>query len=293
MARPIVRGTAAWKYFGDFRDVLLAGQVLVLQVAHPVVAAGVRDHSDYTSDPWTRLMRTGASLSIYVYGGAAGARVEAARLRSLHRSFTGTSDGRRYSALDPLAYGWVHATLVMVPVDAQRFFGQPLSTSELEEYYAQMCDVGRMLGVRARDLPPDWAGFERYYDSMVAGFATNAAIEQLFETIRTVPKPVSWLRDSWWRPVRDLQARGQMFLIRATLPPVLRERLGLQWTPRDQRRFARFARVVRLVATPIPPGFRTAHMRWIGKLNVWLRAHPKAYQRLVGGHGPGSTAQGS
>ena len=230
MAPPVVRGTAAWKYFGDFRDALLAGQVLVLQVAHPVVAAGVRDHSDYTSDPWTRLMRTGASLSIYVYGGAAGAQVEAARLRSLHRSFTGTSDGRRYSALNPEAYAWVHATLVKVPVDAQRFFGRPLSTSELDEYYAQMCDIGRVLGVRERDLPPDWAAFERYYDSMVAGFAGNPTIDTLFETIRTVRKPVTWLPDSWWHPLRRAQARGQLFLIRATLPPALRDRLGLQWT---------------------------------------------------------------
>ncbi|MGW3996328.1 oxygenase MpaB family protein [Amycolatopsis sp. NPDC004772] len=284
MARPVVRGTAAWKYFGDFRDGLLAGQVLVLQVAHPVVAAGVRDHSDYTSAPWTRLMRTGASLSIYVYGGPAGARVEAARLRALHRKFTGVTDGRRYSALDPAAYAWVHATLVKVPVDAQRFFGRRLSTSELDEYYAQMCDIGRMLGVRSRDLPPDWAAFERYYDAMVAEFATNPAIEQLFETIRTVRKPVRWLPDSWWR----WHARIQMFLIRATLPPALRERLSLQWTLRDQRRFDRFAAAVQLVATPIPAGLRTAHMRWIGKLNVWFRAHPRVYDRLIGGNGPGS-----
>jgi uncharacterized protein (DUF2236 family) len=79
-----------------------------------------------------------------------------------------------------------------------------------------------------------------------------------------------------------------MFLLRATLPPGLRERLGLQWTLRDQRRFARFAAAVRILATPIPAGLRTAHMRWIGKLNVWLRAHPKAYRRLVGGTGPGA-----
>ncbi|MGW4521742.1 oxygenase MpaB family protein [Amycolatopsis sp. NPDC004378] len=285
MAPPVVRGTAAWRYFGDFRDGLLAGQVLVLQVAHPVVAAGVRDHSDYTSDPWTRLMRTGASLSIYVYGGAAGARVEAARLRDLHRSFTGVSDGRRYSALDPLAYAWVHATLVKVPVDAQRFFGRPLSGPELAEYYAQMCDVGRMLGVRERDLPPDWASFERYYDEMVTGFAGNATIDTLFETIRTVAKPVRWLPDSAWR----WHGRIQMFLLRATLPPALRDRLGLQWTLRDQQRFLRFARVVRVLATPVPAGLRTAHMRWIGKLNVWFRAHPQAYQRLIGSHGPGAT----
>ncbi|WP_410638151.1 oxygenase MpaB family protein [Amycolatopsis sp. lyj-346] len=288
MARPIVRGTAAWKYFGDFRDVLLAGQVLVLQVAHPVVAAGVRDHSDYTADPWTRLMRTGASLSIYVYGGVSGARVEAERLRALHRTFTGVADGRRYSALDPSAYAWVHATLVKVPVDVQRFFGRPLSTSELMEYYAQMCDVGRLLGVRERDLPPDWAAFERYYDSMVAGFAANPATAELFETIRTVRKPVGWLPDRWWFPLRRAQARGQLFLIRATLPAEFRTRLGLQWTPRDQRRFDRFAAAVRLFAAPIPPGLRTAHMRWIGKLNVWFRAHPRAYRALVRRAGPGA-----
>lgn len=277
MAPPVVRGTAAWKYFGDFRDALLAGQVLVLQVAHPVVAAGVRDHSDYTADPWTRLMRTVASLSIYVYGGTAGARVEAARLRSLHQSFTGVADGRRYSALDPEAYAWVHATLVKAPVDAQRFFGRQLSTSELSEYYAQMCGIGRLLGVRERDLPPDWAAFERYYDAMVASFEANPTIDTLFETLRTVGKPIGWLPDSWWRPVR----RGQLFLIRATLPPAMRTRIGLQWTDVDQRRFERFAACVRFVCTPIPAGLRTAPMRWVGKLNVWLRAHPEVYRALV------------
>ncbi|MGW4061609.1 oxygenase MpaB family protein [Amycolatopsis sp. NPDC004747] len=284
MARAIVRGTAAWKYFGDFRDAFLAEQVLVLQVAHPVVAAGVRDHSDYASDPWTRLMRTVASLSIYVYGGPAGARVEAARLRSLHRNFTGSADGRRYSALDPAAYAWVHATLVKAPVDAQRFFGVPMSKSELAEYYAQMCDIGRVLGVRERDLPRDWAEFERYYDAMVAGFGTNPTMETLLETIRTVPKPVRWLPDSWWRWFRE----GQLFLVRATLPPSLREALGLQWTDSDERRFARFAAWVRVVGRPIPAGLRTAPMRWTGKLNVWFRAHPRVYRVLIRHEGPGA-----
>jgi uncharacterized protein (DUF2236 family) len=280
VAPPVVRGTAAWRYFGDFRDPLLAGQVLVLQVAHPVVAAGVRDHSDYTEDPWTRLMRTGASLSIYVYGGTDGARYEAARLRTLHRTFTGFDAGRRYSALDPAAYAWVHATLVKVPVDVQRFFGRPLSAAELAEYYAQMCDIGRLLGVRERDLPPDWAAFERYYAEQVASFGPNETITTLLETVHVVPNPVRWLPDRWWPKLRAAQAKGQMFLIRATLPPQLRARLGLMWTPADQRRFDRFCRWVRVFGALVPPSLRTAHMRWIGKLNVWLRAHPWAYRLL-------------
>ncbi len=220
-------------------------------------------------------MRTGASLSIYVYGGVAGARFEAERLRELHRKFTGIADGRRYSALNPAAYAWVHATLVMAPVDAQRFFGRPLSTSELDEYYAQMCGVGRILGIR--DFPPTWPDFVRYYDEMVAGFSPNETIETLLETASTVGKPFSWLPSSWWPPVR----KGQTFLIRATIPAELRTRLGLEWTVADERKFARFQRVVRILGAVTPPPLRTAHMRWIGKLNVWLRAHPWAYRFFV------------
>lgn len=283
---PIVKGTAAWRYFGDFRAGLLAGQVLVLQVAHPVVAAGVRDHSDYVEDPWTRLMRTAASLSIYVYGGPEGARYEADRLRALHRSFTGVdADGRRYSALNPHAYAWVHATLVMVPVDTQRFYGKPMTPSELDEYYAQMCDVGRLLGLREQDLPPTWPDFERYYAETLDGFGPNETISTLFETIRTVKKPWRWLPDARWIRLRRWQYLAQMFVIRGTLPPALRDRLGLQWTDRDQRRFDRFRTVVRLAGGLVPVTLRSSLVRRIGRLNVWFRAHPRAYRFLGGVQG--------
>lgn len=271
-APPIVRGTAAWKYFGDFRCTLLAGQVLVLQVAHPVVAAGVAEHSDYREDPWTRLGRTAGSLSIYVYGGADGARYEADRLRELHKHFTGTlPDGKRYAALDARAYAWVHATLVKHPVDAQRFFGRGMSSGELEEYYAQMRDVGRMLGIPEKHLPADWDSFERYYDDMVADLGPNETIATLFDTIAHVKKPVRMLPDRAWIPLQREQAKLQMFLIAGTLPPALRERLGLEWTDRRQRRFDRFCAVLRVLACAVPPSARAAHVRGLGKLNVWLR----------------------
>jgi uncharacterized protein (DUF2236 family) len=281
-APPIVKGTAAWRYFGDFRAGLLAGQVLLLQVAHPVVAAGVRDHSNYTEDPWTRLQQTAASLSVYIYGGPAGAKYEAERLRELHKTFKGVdAEGHRYSALNPHAYAWVHATLVKVPVDAQRFFGRPMTTAELDEYYAQMCDVGRLLGVRDQDMPPDWPAFERYYDEMVAGFGTNETIETLFDTIRTVPKPVRWLPDPLWTRLRPWQYRAQLFFIRGTLPPSFRDQLGLQWTVADRRRFSRFCSATRRIAALIPVPARSTLVRTVGRLNVWLRAHPRVRRLLV------------
>jgi uncharacterized protein (DUF2236 family) len=284
---PIVKGTAAWRYFGDFRAGLLAGQVLVLQVAHPVVAAGVRDHSDYVEDPWTRLMRTAASLSIYIYGGPKGAQYEADRLRALHKAFKGVdTDGRRYSALNPHAYAWVHATLVMVPVDTQRFFGTPMTRAELDAYYAQMCDVGRILGLREQDMPDSWPDFERYYAEMLDGFGPNETVSTLFETIRTVKKPWAWLPDRRWVRLQRWQYVAQMFVIRGTLPPAIRERLGLQWTVRDQRRFDRFRAVARFFGSLIPVTLRSSLVRRIGRLNVWFRAHPRAYRLLGGAQGP-------
>ncbi|WP_376768858.1 oxygenase MpaB family protein [Amycolatopsis acididurans] len=273
----ITKGSPAWRYFGDFRGGLLAGQVLVLQVAHPVVAAGVRDHSNYTEDPWTRLMRTAASLSIYVYGGPEAAQYEADRLREVHRQFRGTrEDGRPYSALDPHAYAWVHATLVQLAVDAQRFYGREIAPGDLEVYYAQMREVGWMLGIKDHHMPPDWASFRTYYDETIAGFAHNGTIGTLFDTIAAVPKPVAWLPDAIWNRLAGAQGRLQMFLIAATLPPVLRERVGLQWTDRRQRSFDRFRAVVRVAGTLVPPTLRSAHVRGLAALNVWYRGRVAA-----------------
>src|SRR5204863_10112433 len=47
-----------WRRAGDARAMFGAGAALLLQVAHPTVAAGVREHSDFKADPWGRLWRT-------------------------------------------------------------------------------------------------------------------------------------------------------------------------------------------------------------------------------------------
>ena len=50
--------------------VVLAGwsRAILLQLAHPLVAQGVADHSDYRRDPWGRLQRTSTFLAATTYG---------------------------------------------------------------------------------------------------------------------------------------------------------------------------------------------------------------------------------
>jgi uncharacterized protein (DUF2236 family) len=44
-------GSILWDYGADARLLATASYALMLQVAHPTVAAGVREHSDYARDP--------------------------------------------------------------------------------------------------------------------------------------------------------------------------------------------------------------------------------------------------
>lgn len=257
---PPTRGSVAWRYFGDMRATLLGPSVLVLQVAHPTVGAGVLEHSDYKNDPWGRLVRTFLSLSTLIYGGPSAAKAEADRLREMHRTFRGVDvKGRRYHALNPEAYAWVHATLVKGAVDAHEMFGRPLPSQLLTEYYRELRQVGRLLGLPERHLPPDWPSFLAYYEDKVAErLEENRAVWDVINSVREPAKPTRLLPDLLWRPFALLAGRNAYLVTVGTLPIQVRERLGLPWTSMEQRRLRRYAVLVRCLMAAVPPPLRCA-----------------------------------
>ncbi|MBB0233056.1 oxygenase MpaB family protein, partial [Streptomyces calidiresistens] len=183
--RPPPPDGVAREVFGDLRCLLLAPRLLVLQVAHPVVGAGVADHSDFRSDPWGRLLRTLLSLTTVVHGTPEESLAEARRLRRLHAAMTGTDgSGRPYRALDPGAYAWVHATLVMGPLDAMALFGTPLTGERLETYHREMRGVGRIWGVAEHRLPPDPVAFDtRYTETVIRELGDNRAVRDVLDAL--------------------------------------------------------------------------------------------------------------
>ncbi|MFD6552871.1 oxygenase MpaB family protein [Streptomyces sp. NPDC058398] len=252
------RGGMAWRYFGDARATLMAPQLLLLQVAHPVVGAGVEEHSTFRVEPWPRLKRTLFSLSTVIYGGQRAATEEARRLIRVHAGMKGTdSAGRRYRALDPEAYHWVHATLVKGPVDAQSLFGKGMTAQETEAYYREMRDVGRVWGLKDHHLPPDWAAFNAYYDDMVDNrLEFNQSVRDVLDELAHPAKPFRLLPGPLWRPFARIAAHYALLVTVGTLPPRLRDRLHLTWSPRQQRALRRFARVVRFLMLLVPPPLR-------------------------------------
>jgi uncharacterized protein (DUF2236 family) len=192
-------GSPVWAAFSDYRMLATAGYALMLQVSHPTVGAGVHQHSAFVSDPWGRLLRTLDYVHGTVYGGPELAGTIGARVRGMHRQITGfKGNGERYSAMEPEAFAWVHATLALGIVEGCRRFAAPMPAARREAFYAQWLDVGRLIGVRARDLPRDWAGFEAY---------ARATIERDLEWTPAVPQVLDTLRCATRRGRRSRACR--------------------------------------------------------------------------------------
>ncbi|MCK7622746.1 DUF2236 domain-containing protein [Streptomyces sp. RS10V-4] len=256
-------GGVLWSLVGDVRTLLSLPAALTLQVAHPAVGAGVADHSVFRTDPWGRGERSLASYQLWVYGGARAAE-EGRRLRTLHRTIRGTdAHGRAYHALNPACYAWVHATGYPVFRHAQRYLGRPFTPAQERRLYAEWLRVGRVLGLRDRDLPQTIEEFWPYYREVLdTELEQTAVVRELLATDRPLPPPdrgPRWLRlllRLGWPVLRPGFLRLLRFLTIGLMPADARRALGLPWTDAQERRLRRLGRVVRTVVPVLPERLR-------------------------------------
>lgn len=253
-------GGILWDVGGEIRMLLMLPAALTLQVAHPAVGAGVDEHSVFRTDPWGRGERSLRSVLLWVYGGEEGL-AEGRRLRELHKTIQGTdAHGRKYHALTPAYYSWVHATGFPAYQHAQRYLGRrPYTEAEERQLYAEWLQVGRLLGIHDRDMPQTLEEFWPYFERMLAEEVepTAVAVELASYNPRVPPPPRGplplrlSLRLLWPLLVRPL-ARFRRFMTVGMMPPAARAALGLPWTDRQERRLQRFGRVLS-VAVPLLP----------------------------------------
>jgi uncharacterized protein (DUF2236 family) len=246
-------GSEAWALNREAMLLLGAGpRALLLQLAHPQVAAGVADHSDFRADPWARLRGTLRSYLAIVYGTGTAARAEIRRLNALHRTITGPT----YRARDPELSMWVHATLVDSTIVAADAWLEPLSRTRRERYYAETLPIGRAFGIPATVLPPDLDAFEAYLDRMlgadgpvrVGPLARELAHVVLHPPLgpivpalaRLPPAAYAW---SLWPAV-------------GLLPPSVRDAYGLRWGRFEQAVSAWLVAGWRAWRPILPSGFR-------------------------------------
>lgn len=246
----------------DVRIFGAAGYALLLQVGHPTIAAGVRDHSNYAADPWGRFFGTADFVNLLVYGKPDETARATASLREMHRKIRGTDPtGARYSALEPTAYAWVHATLAEAIVRGHHVFGVEFTLAEKQRFWDEWLRLGGMLGVRDGDLPTAWGDFQLYKSDMIENvLSRNDVVDAVQDKAAraTGGSPFPWLPARAWGVAGKPLGVFGAFLARGTMGPALRDKFEIPWSASQQRTFSRIAAASRATTPILVPPLRQA-----------------------------------
>ncbi|MEM8952646.1 MAG: oxygenase MpaB family protein [Verrucomicrobiota bacterium] len=229
-----------WRVNRERCGLIYGPAAAILQIAHPRIAQGVYDHSDFRGDTLGRLQRTLRGTNGIAFGRISEAEAMKARLSAVHGEVRGEVlegvEGRRgYSAFEPELLVWVLATLVIAALRGYELIYGEVSLDRKERFYRDMCRFGTYFGVNEADCPEGWGKFETYYEEMIEGdlLGGHAICAELAEVI-VHPRDTMGTR---------LLGRGIDFMAIELLPDRVRERLGLRSTAWTRARM----RVARLV----------------------------------------------
>jgi uncharacterized protein (DUF2236 family) len=229
---------------------------LLMQLAHPLVAAGVSDHSEFRRDPFLRLRATlNATLTIS-FGDRRQVERATARVRATHnrvRGRLGTRTGpfpagTLYDARHPDLAMWVHATLVEAALNGYALLVRPLSEPDRARYFEEVKPFAELFGVSASVMPATYGEFRRYLEDMVSGgdLAVGRDARELGGAVLDPPVRL---------PVRP--AAGMTKLIASRLlPAALRRGYGLRWTATERAASSAIAAGVRAAVPVLPSAIR-------------------------------------
>jgi len=240
------RTSVMWRYAGDARMLPFLGRAFLLQAAHPTIAAGVAEHSNFKVDPFGRFRRSWGLVLDALY--AADSKRVAAEIRASHRPIRGVrSDGRRYSAFEPEAYFWVLASGFETIVSVAQRFGRPFSAAEERRGYEETRELGRRLGLREPHMPDTYESFLEWYAWMLAErIGDNETVRDVLAVLRRPNPPRGVPAVAWPLPraaVAELAWLGTV----GTLPASVRARLQIPWSVVDEIRLRAIAQALKLL----------------------------------------------
>jgi uncharacterized protein (DUF2236 family) len=213
---------------------------VVMQLSRPEIGYGVKDskvvEGSLFGNPRRRRRTTVGLLAVAVLGSAAE--------RAAYRTAVNGSHGRVPGAFDPELQRWVGACIYKGFEESREYTFGPLRGAEREEFYRQGMIFGGMLQMPAELWPADRDAFEEYWQNGLAGARIDDDVrDYLLRVIRleylgrNVPAPLLRLR---------------RWLVTGYLPAPLRDQMGLTWTSRQQRGFARFNRNLGWIVRRLP-----------------------------------------
>lgn len=159
------------------RALALSGpRALLMQAAHPLAVAGLLAHSSALDDPYDRLARTAETMSLIGFGPRAEADRVTAHVRAMHRRVRGriVNDagpfpaGTPYRADDPELLMWILYTLVDSGIVVYDMYVRRMGRGERAAYWEDYKVVGKLFGLRKRDMPATYHDLRAYGEDMLA-----------------------------------------------------------------------------------------------------------------------------
>lgn len=250
-------------------------RALLLQYAHPQVAAGLRHHSELQSRPIRRLIQTFQTIETMIFGTRSQATQAAYRTAANHARVQGVlteaqgrhHQGASYSAAAPELLLWVLATLIDSSLSCYDALVAPLDLSAREQYYQEIRAASRLLGLTPEQMPASYSAFCAYFNgaltdgTLSVGEAGRGLAAALLAP-RQLGAPLSF---------------AARVLAAATLPARLRAEYGLAWTRRERLTARALIASLRMFAWMMPLRVRKARpwrVAWHGAGKTSERATP-------------------
>jgi uncharacterized protein (DUF2236 family) len=247
--------SVTWRVDREAAVFLGAGRALLLQLAHPWVAAAIADQSQVFTDPVGRFHRTFNVMFTMVFGTPDQALAVARRLYRRHALVVGLlptaagpfAVGSPYYANEMSALRWVHATLMETALWAHDLVLPALSDDARERYWSEARLYAALFGIPVDSLAPDWKSFLAYREAMTESDvltvspAARDIAQQIFSGAATRVRPPIWYR----------ALTAQM------LPARLREGFELPFEDADRRSASRALKWMRRTYPLLPDRLRT------------------------------------
>jgi uncharacterized protein (DUF2236 family) len=239
-----------WAVHREMVLLLAGGRALLMQLAHPKVAAGVAAHSRFQEDPLGRLYRTMVRMWSIVFDEESQAREALRQVAMVHKRVRGnvpadepSHAGAAYDASDQELLLWVHATLIDSAMVAYNLLVAPLDPAGRADYYNDSKKLAALFGIKENNIPSSIVSFDSYMIQILASgeivpgpIARNLAVDVLY--------PGPWI----------LRPAGPLFrLVTAgLLPAKLRDGYGLEWNGRREKKLLLAAKAIRSLL-PVTP----------------------------------------
>lgn len=242
-------GSVSWRVDGEV--LVLAGGTcaLLMQLAHPSVAAGVAQHSDFRADPFARLHRTLTASYAVVFGTTRRADAALRRMNAMHAAVHGQvpESGEPYRATDPQLLLWVHATLVDTAIRVYDRFVAPLPAADQQTYHREARQVAIHLGVPEQSVPHTLEELRAEMARLMADGSVSVG-----NIARSLAPAVLYPGGFMPRLAWDAAHLISM----SVLPDPIRRGYGIRWSARREAGLQRLAHVSRTLLPLVPTALR-------------------------------------